>query len=221
MQSKMLSSNSEQFEKSTYQRFEKEATNILTRFVDNINKNSEIKILQVKRDVANQFKAMAEEVFLQTFIEYYGLNFDIGSLMESLDCTLDNNLHPKLFYNTNVFQFDVSLKANEEVFNQNAKKEGAFKRIEDPDFILRDIDVDDLILEDSNAYEDAIEDLTEENYMDYKIFIPHNKMNRQGGYTPLNQVYNIAYSRTLKQFQEELEKNIKPKIYKKYKIKMG
>ena len=56
---------------------------------------------------------------------------------------------------------------------------------------------------------------------DYNVFSPHNKMNQQGGYASLSETYQKAKIEALNEFEKEYNTHIKPRILKKYGIKMG
>ena len=123
-------------------------------------------------------------------------------------------------YNKDIFKFDTTLKNNERAFNQNVRQYASFRNtLEDPEFYT--IEEETAYEEDSNPFDEAFDNITEENTRDYNIFSPHNKQNQQGGYASLTETFEKARNIALDEFEKEYITHIKPRILKKYGIKLG
>lgn len=178
------------------------------------------KLLLIKNEMYSQYQVIAMTQVQKTFIETYGNNYDVNSLNSSLTLELGNDLRPIFLYDKNKFMFNTTLKKDERAFNQNARQYASFRNtLDDPEFYTQE--EEDIYIEDTNPFDEALEDITEGNTMDFKIFSPYNKQNQQGGYASLIETYEKAKYSALEEFNKEYEIHIKPRILKKYGIKMG
>lgn len=178
------------------------------------------KLGQVKSEILGAYQVIATTVVHKVFLETYGQNYNVASLNDSLILGLGNDLRPIFSYNKDIFKFDATLKKDERAFNQNARQYASFRNtLEDPEFYTQE--EEDAYIADSNPFDEALDDITEENTMDYNIFSSHNKQNQQGGYASLSETFEKAKAEALNEFEKEYVINIKPRILKKYGIKMG
>ena len=174
----------------------------------------------IKNEILGSFQTIALTQVQKVFIETYGDNYDVESLNASLTLGLGNNLRPIFLYDQNKFMFNTTLKKNEREFNQNARQYASFRNtLDEPEFYAQE--EEDAYYADSNPFDEALDDITEENMKDYNVFSPHNKMNQQGGYASLSETYQKAKIEALNEFEKEYNTHIKPRILKKYGIKMG
>ena len=185
-----------------------------------IQKQVPVKMQSIKNEILGYFQTIALTQVQKVFIETYGDNYDVESLNASLTLGLGNNLRPIFLYDQNKFMFNTTLKKNEREFNQNARQYASFRNtLDEPEFYTQE--EEDVYYADSNPFDEALDDITEENMKDYNVFSPHNKMNQQGGYASLSETYQKARIEALNEFEKEYNTHIKPCILKKYGIKMG
>ena len=185
-----------------------------------IQKQVPVKMQSIKNEILGSFQTIALTQVQKVFIETYGDNYDVESLNASLTLGLGNNLRPIFLYDQNKFMFNTTLKKNEREFNQNARQYASFRNtLDEPEFYTQE--EEDAYYADSNPFDEALDDITEENMKDYNVFSPHNKMNQQGGYASLSETYQKARIEALNEFEKEYNTHIKPCILKKYGIKMG
>ena len=184
-----------------------------------IQKQVPVKMQSIKNEILGSFQTIALTQVQKVFIETYGDNYDVESLNASLTLGLGNNLRPIFLYDQNKFMFNTTLKKNEREFNQNARQYASFRNtLDEPEFYTQE--EEDAYYADSNPFDEALDDITEENMKDYNVFSPHNKMNQQGGYASLSETYQKARIEALNEFEKEYNTHIKPCILKKNGIKM-
>lgn len=190
------------------------------KILEEIKVQTPQKLGQVKAEILGAYQIIATTAVQKVFLETYGQNYDVASLNSALTLGLSNDLHPIFSYNKDVFKFNATLKRDERAFNQNARQYASFRNtLEDPEFYTQE--EEDAYIADSNPFDEALDDITEENTMDYNIFNSHNKQNQQGGYASLSETFEKAKIEALNEFEKEYVINIKPRILKKYGIKMG
>lgn len=206
--------------KTFYYKLEKELNTEINRIIESIKKQIPQKMQAIKSEIFGSYQMIATTTVQKVFIETYGENYDVESLNSSLTLGLGNNLRPIFLYDQNKFMFNTTLKKNEREFNQNARQYASFRNtLDEPEFYTQE--EEDAYYADSNPFDEALDDITEENMKDYNVFSPHNKMNQQGGYASLSETYQKAKIEALNEFEKEYNTHIKPRILKKYGIKMG
>ena len=211
---------SETVTKTFYYKLEKELNTEINRIIESIKKQIPQKMQAIKSEILGSYQMIATTTVQKVFIETYGENYDVESLNSSLTLGLGNNLRPIFLYDQNKFMFNTTLKKNEREFNQNARQYASFRNtLDEPEFYTQE--EEDAYYADSNPFDEALDDITEENMKDYNVFSPHNKMNQQGGYASLSETYQKAKIEVLNEFEKEYNTHIKPRILKKYGIKMG
>ena len=211
---------SETVTKTFYYKLEKELNTEINRIIESIKKQIPQKMQAIKSEILGSYQMIATTTVQKVFIETYGENYDVESLNSSLTLGLGNNLRPIFLYDQNKFMFNTTLKKNEREFNQNARQYASFRNtLDEPEFYTQE--EEDAYYADSNPFDEALDDITEENMKDYNVFSPHNKMNQQGGYASLSETYQKARIEALNEFEKEYNTHIKPRILKKYGIKMG
>ena len=211
---------SETVTKTFYYKLEKELNTEINRIIESIKKQIPQKMQAIKSEILGSYQMIATTTVQKVFIETYGENYDVESLNSSLTLGLGNNLRPIFLYDQDKFMFNTTLKKNEREFNQNARQYASFRNtLDEPEFYTQE--EEDAYYADSNPFDEALDDITEENMKDYNVFSPHNKMNQQGGYASLSETYQKARIEALNEFEKEYNTHIKPRILKKYGIKMG
>ena len=211
---------SETVTKTFYYKLEKELNTEINRIIKSIKKQIPQKMQAIRSEILGSYQMIATTTVQKVFIETYGENYDVESLNSSLTLGLGNNLRPIFLYDQNKFMFNTTLKKNEREFNQNARQYASFRNtLDEPEFYTQE--EEDAYYADSNPFDEALDDITEENMKDYNVFSPHNKMNQQGGYASLSETYQKARIEALNEFEKEYNTHIKPRILKKYGIKMG
>ena len=211
---------SETVTKTFYYKLEKELNTEINRIIESIKKQIPQKMQAIKSEILGSYQMIATTTVQKVFIETYGENYDVESLNSSLTLGLGNNLRPIFLYDQNKFMFNTTLKKNEREFNQNARQYASFRNtLDEPEFYTQE--EEDAYYADSNPFDEALDDITEENMKDYNVFSPYNKTNQQGGYASLSETYQKARIEALNEFEKEYNTHIKPRILKKYGIKMG
>lgn len=211
---------SETVTKTFYYKLEKELNTEINRIIESIKKQIPQKMQAIKSEILGSYQMIATTTVQKVFIETYGENYDVESLNSSLTLGLGNNLRPIFLYDQNKFMFNTTLKKNEREFNQNARQYASFRNtLDEPEFYTQE--EENAYYADSNPFDEALDDITEENIKDYNVFSPYNKMNQQGGYASLSETYQKAKIEALNEFEKEYNTHIKPRILKKYGIKMG
>ena len=206
--------------KTFYYKLEKELNTEINRIIESIKKQIPQKMQAIKSEILGSYQMIATTTVQKVFIETYGENYDVESLNSSLTLGLGNNLRPIFLYDQNKFMFNTTLKKNEREFNQNARQYASFRNtLDEPEFYTQE--EEDAYYADSNPFDEALDDITEENMKDYNVFSPYNKTNQQGGYASLSETYQKARIEALNEFEKEYNTHIKPRILKKYGIKMG
>ena len=206
--------------KTFYYKLEKELNTEINRIIESIKKQIPQKMQAIRSEILGSYQMIATTTVQKVFIETYGENYDVESLNSSLTLGLGNNLRPIFLYDQNKFMFNTTLKKNEREFNQNARQYASFRNtLDEHEFYTQE--EEDAYYADSNPFDEALDDITEENMKDYNVFSPLNKMNQQGGYASLSETYQKARIEALNEFEKEYNTHIKPRILKKYGIKMG
>ena len=206
--------------KTFYQKLERALNSEINRIIETTKKQAPQKMKAIRSEILGSYQIIATTTAQKVFVETYGENYDVASLNDSLTLGLDNNLRPIFLYNQNMFMFNTMLKKNEREFNQNARQYASFRNtLDEPEFYTQE--EEDAYYADSNPFDEALDDITEENMKDYNVFSPLNKMNQQGGYASLSETYQKARIEALNEFEKEYNTHIKPRILKKYGIKMG
>lgn len=220
MDSFRLQRESEVVTRTFYQKLERAMNAEINKIVAEIKRQIPQKTQAVKSEILGSYQVIAITAVQRVFMETYGENYDVASLNASLTLGIGNDLRPIFSYNKDIFKFDTTLKNNERAFNQNARQYASFRNtLEDPEFYT--IEEETAYEEDSNPFDEALNDITEVNTRDYNIFSPHNKQNQQGGYASLSETFEKAKNVALDEFEKEYITHIKPRILKKYGIKLG
>ena len=220
MDSFSLQKESEVITRTFYQKLQRAMDIEIDRIVREIKRQIPQKMQAVKSEILGSYQIIATTAVQRVFVETYGQNYDMASLNNSLTLGIGDDLRPIFLYNKDLFKFDTTLKRNERAFNQNAKQYASFRNtLEDPEFYTIEEEV--AYEEDSNPFDEAFDNITEDNTKDYNIFSPHNKQNQQGGYASLTETFEKARNIALNEFEKEYITHIKPRILKKYGIKLG
>ncbi len=220
MNSFRLQKESEVITRTFYQKLQRAMDVEINRIVREIKRQIPQKMQAVKSEILGSYQIIATTAVQRVFVETYGQNYDMASLNNSLTLGIGDDLRPIFLYNKDLFKFDTTLKRNERAFNQNAKQYASFRNtLEDPEFYTIEEEV--AYEEDSNPFDEAFDNITEDNTKDYNIFSPHNKQNQQGGYASLTETFEKARNIALNEFEKEYITHIKPRILKKYGIQIG
>lgn len=173
----------------------------------------------IRSEILLSFQTIAFAEVQKVFLETYGENYDVDSLNNSLQLGLGNDLRPIFLYNRQVFRFSKNLKSSQRKFNQNSVSYASFGTgLEDPEFYS--LDEYNSYEDDDDPFSDAFNEISSENIKNYKIFQPYNRINRQGGYASLEETYQKAKNDALDKFEKEYITHIKPRIIKKYGLKI-
>lgn len=177
-----------------------------------VRRDMNVTMYKMKSEILGVFQATAYEQFQLVFYKYYGKNYNVNAVNNSLSFYIDEKLYPHLSYKVENFIIEKDFAADERTFNQNARIEGSFDRLMDYEELeaMEDIDFFGLSFAENNPYDYATEDVAELD--DYRVF-----QNRKILVEP-KQIYQEAETATLEKFHYQFEKILKPAFAKKYKI---
>lgn len=233
-------------------------TNVITQKVQSIINKEVQKIQQeiqkqisskmslIKAEIYGSYTTIVKRTFVNVFNAYYGINYNIQSLLDSINFNSGNGLIPDFSYDENKFLFDQELDKEDlsdrhTRFNKNAGLTDEFVRFSDPRLgrnsaRYHDDNLENAYREQYNEAKETIEDyengnsginLNEYNesldfiqYLDKTRGKPVNNMKRVEWYIGLKKVYALARQKALEQFQNEYNMVIKPRCQKKYGIKL-
>lgn len=188
------------------------------KIVSQIKKELPYKLTQIKQEIFGSFQVVISTEVQKVFLETYGPNYDVNSLNNSLTYFIGNDLRPDFSYDKNQFVFNSTMKKNERKFNQNARQQTKFSEfMNTPDF--ESVEQEDLYWDD-NPFDSAFNSIYN-SIDDEVVFSPHNKMTRQGGFSSLVQTYEKARTAGLQAFENYYTTILKPRILKKYGIKIN
>ena len=191
-----------------------------------IKKQIPIKMKAIKSDIYGAYRTIILNSMQEVFTKAYGNNYDANSLVDSIDFVTGNDIRPDFFWHREKFSFTSEINKDRD-FNQNAKDYASFGKIQDPDFFTGSVldkngfgwDVDDF--DDEGEDEENQENAYYEEITSLISFKPIHTVGIHGGYASLDEVYQRARTKALDNFNREYVSQIKPRILKKYGIKLG
>lgn len=227
-----------------------QAQNILNKKIQEITKEIQKQIPNkmqlIKAEIYGSYTTIIRRTFVNVFNAYYGTNYNVQSLLDSISFNNGNDLIPDFSYDENKFLFDQELQREDlsdrhSRFNKNAGLTDEFVRFTDPRLGRNSARYYDKNL--NQAYEDqyneakeSIEDyengsngISTEEYNESLDFIeyldstrgkPVNNMKRVEWYIGLKRVYALARQKAIEAFQSEYNMVIKPRCMQKYGIKL-
>lgn len=200
---------------------------------------SVINLPQIKSDILGQFVAIINSTFIEVFDEYYGNNYDVNALISSIQYFQGNGFRPDFSYDERKFLFNQGIldKIDEtDKNNLNSKSQANFQGYRDPEeYVTGYIEnfwqddpkywEDNEKDEDAQEYslvQDALDDLKKQDKIPASSlqFVPVNTMKRITGAVSVSEVYKMARYKALTRFNTEFTTQIKPKIQKKYRLKL-
>ena len=199
----------------------------LNKVIQEINKKVPQKLQTIKSEIYGAYRQVVQNSFQNTFDSYYGNNYDINSLIDSLHFVTGKDLRPDIQYDINKFMFNSDLaKIQGKQFNQNTSKTNGIQRqISLFGRENRDVLIEELLEEaqeyekmgDTNAMNETLDRL---DYLESINGRPVNNMVRPETFVELDKVYQIAKDKAIEEFNKEFVSQLKPRILKKYGIQM-
>lgn len=181
------------------------------------------KVIAIKREIYGIFTVIVKNAFQEVFTDMYGSGYDVQSLDKAVKIMSGSSLIPDFYFEKNDFHFNEELERFSRKFNENSRKYASFRDLEGPEFylgeILQDYEDNSDSDEDSENEEDY-EDIYDDIMYEYLDMTPVNKILVKGTRFPLDETYKIARDKALVAFNTEYNSQIKPRIYKKYGIKI-
>ena len=186
------------------------------------------KIQAIKSEVYGSYVTVIQKVFIGVFDSYYGNNYDQQSLLDSLHFVTGKDIRPDFSYDVRQFKFMDMLNLG--VFNQNANN-AEFRRFQDPTFGRQSLNIGnrDSIIQDLwteiDEYQAQGDTQAVNELLDYLDYVQYsgssaNSMERPENFVELSKVYEIAKDKALEEFNKEFVSQLKPRIFKKYGIKV-
>ena len=190
----------------------------------------------IKNDIFGKFVSIVNSTFIEVFDQYYGNNYDVNALISSIQYYQGNDLRPDFSYDERKFLFTQGVLDGLDNNNLNAKSQASFKGQRPPEeYIMGYIENfwqdDPKYWEDNekdedeqeeNLVQDALDDLHKQDKIPASSlqFVPVNTMKRLTGAVSVAEVYKMARYKALTRFNTEFTTQIKPKIQKKYRLKL-
>ena len=190
----------------------------------------------IKNDIFGKFVAIVNSTFIEVFDQYYGNNYDVNALISSIQYYQGNDLRPDFSYDERKFLFTQGVLDGLDNNNLNAKSQASFKGQRPPEeyitgYIENFWQDDPKYWEDNekdedeqeeNLVQDALDDLHKQDKIPASSlqFVPVNTMKRLTGAVSVAEVYKMARYKALTRFNTEFTTQIKPKIQKKYRLKL-
>lgn len=177
------------------------------------------KVTLIRNDIFVAYGSFVRNYISNYFDKTYGANnYNETSLMDSLTFFKTGGFLPDFSYTTNTFLWESDINADINKFNENSIYESKYVGFNDDN--LNEVDTLDSIDEDEklgNYYEDysSIKSQGKEKFSYY------NRLNRQGAFASLSEVYQKAHTEANIAFEKKLYGEIIPVMYKKYGIKIG
>ena len=190
----------------------------------------------IKNDIFGKFVSIVNSTFIEVFDQYYGNNYDVNALISSIQYYQGNDLRPDFSYDERKFLFTQSVLDGLDNNNLNAKSQASFKGQRPPEeYIMGYIENfwqdDPKYWEDNekdedeqeeNLVQDALDDLHKQDKIPASSlqFVPVNTMKRITGAVSVAEVYKMARYKAFARFNTEFTTQIKPKLQKKYRLKL-
>ena len=190
----------------------------------------------IKNDIFGKFVSIVNSTFIEVFDQYYGNNYDVNALISSIQYYQGNDLRPDFSYDERKFLFTQSVLDGLDNNNLNAKSQASFKGQRPPEeyitgYIENFWQDDPKYWEDNekdedeqeeNLVQDALDDLHKQDKIPASSlqFVPVNTMKRITGAVSVAEVYKMARYKAFARFNTEFTTQIKPKIQKKYRLKL-
>ena len=200
--------------------------NACNEIVKAIEKQLPQKTAAIKSEINFDYTVLVKKVFESVFDNYYGENYDKESLLDSLTfINTTKKIQPDLIYDKNKFKFLKPIEKEKRAFNKNAVRESTIKQFGDTD-IAFDIatslfDEATFVEEYSNMSSlDQWEEVQEMVFDFWNMTRANNNRNNLS-LSPLEETYKIAYQRSQQEYEKRFNTLIKPRILKKYGIKLG
>lgn len=194
--------------------------------VKKIEKQMPQRMATIKNEVSFEYMSLVKNVFESVFDNYYGNNYDKDSLMDSLFFVPSTkNLWPDLTYNKNKLKFLKPIEKEKKAFNKNAVRESTIKQFGDTDLVFDMATTlfneaefeEDFAGFDSLSQWDEVQELT----FDFWNMTRANNNRNNLSLSPIEETYKIAYTRSQREFEKRFNTVVKPKVLKKYGIKLN
>lgn len=182
-----------------------------------IKRNHASKIRAIKSEIYGYYINIINDSFQRKFTEFYGDAYDKKSLSNSLNILTGQGLLPELQYDMSVFKFNRGINEKARKFNLNTSPISNISEIRGINSNPRIFDILDEITDEEN-----LTDEEEEALNDVLIaFTPTNrKQGIQGTQIMPTEAFKQAKDYALSEFNREYVTQIKPRILKKYGIKL-
>lgn len=205
----MTSGEKKRLEKQQKDKESKQKKQLEQEIKENLNK--------AKAELFSKFQIITRREILQYFVDTYGSNFDVNSLMNSLQYNVGRDpLSFDISYNDKDFSFLSNILVNIQEFNQNAKKDTIINNFLAPDEQKSLIDENSIFYGENNLYSEIYARTNSRKFERGSVFSPHNKILNSGGYSDISQTYKKAKEKALQIYQDEYNHKLKKDIEKKY-----
>ena len=188
-------------------------------FLKKLQKEENNKIQEASYEITGYMRLTVARVFLNKFLENYGENFDVSSLLRGIKCGVyfhGKDIVPEISFDKTCFTMNYSLANNVDFFNSESTKLNFHSIFGEEE--LGAMAESDEITEYDDPYDVMLEELNTNNIKNNKIFSPINKALRQGGFRSLDDVIVEAKIEAMQSFLYEYKNQIRPKIMSKYGV---
>lgn len=176
------------------------------------------KMTSIKSELYGLFRSIIISSYKKRFNELYGNDYDEQSLENSLIFTSGKSLLPDFTYNAKTFKFNKSINNNLRKFNLNSQSISTISEIRDIRLNPKNFDLIEEFLDDNSENEDE-----EDEVLEYIAtnFVPTSKRGIQDSIMNVEDAYRDAKQYAIEEFNKQYTSVIKPRILRKYGIKLG
>ena len=201
--------------------FSKTLEDQLEKIKQDIQKQMPQKMSTIRNEMYGYYRNIIESVFKNVFDEYYGEYYDEESLLSSLTFINGKHIYPDVIYSTNKFKFLNKLQRFQQDMRHSVSRTTTLDDYIDPDFQDSSIGAfeEQYFADDADAI--YWEDIQIDPVQIWNLDLNKNNNINPLAFSPIEEVYKTALRRRNQEFQRQYNSSIKPRIYKKYGIKLG
>lgn len=169
-------------------------------------------VQETKQEILGLFQMVAYKEFQSTFYKYYGNNYDVNMVNNSLSFSIDDKLQPRLTYKIKDFYIDTDFASDKKAFNQNANIEGSFGRLMEFDVLdtVEEMDFCGTSIQEDSPYQWVSETQTGPTLK--QVFSKKRKI-----FDP-SEIYQEAYANTMQEFDIQYNMVILPRLIGKFNL---
>ena len=176
------------------------------------------KIRSIKREIYGNFINIIQDSFQIKFYEFYGNNFDKQSLNNSLIFITGSGILPDFQYDTDQFKFTYGINQKARKFNLNTSSISNISEIRSIEANPRIFNVLDEVMNEENLGDEEEDEILDDILINFTS--TNRKRGIQDAQIKVEEAFKQAKDYALDEFNREYVTQIKPRILKKYGIKL-